>query len=92
MKTSEFLYNNNISVLFSSKTYSESYKVAVQECTDYNNKPIWYFGKLYDGNTFMPQGCKSHRTKNEAIKEACKYFGMERHPLFRYIFVNTIKI
>ena len=88
MATSDFLYNNNISVLFKGKTYGESYKVAVQVSLDYNNAPLWCFGILYDGNTFMPQGCKSYRTKNEAIKASCKFFGMSKHPLFRYLFKN----
>ena len=77
----DYLHDNNLHVLFSGKTYGETYKVAVQEIKRHGNTSIWRFGRvytLYKGKYFFdPQGCKSFKTEKDAIKEACEFFGFK---------------
>ena len=74
----DYLHDNNLHVLFSGKTYGETYKVAVQEIKRHGNTSIWVFGRVYEirkGNNFFdPQGFKSFKNEKDAIKESCEFF------------------
>ena len=77
----DYLHDNNLHVLFSGKTYGDTYKVAVQEIKRVENTPIWVFGRVYEirkcNYFFDPQGCKSFQNEKDAIKEACEFFGVK---------------
>ena len=76
----DYLHDNNLHVLFSGKSYGDKYKVAVQEIKRLGDTSIWVFGRVYElykGNYFFdPQGCNSFENKKDAIKGACKFFGV----------------
>ena len=77
----DYLHDNNLHVLFSGKTYGETYKVAVQEIKRHGNTSIWVFGRVYEIRKgkyfFYPQGCKSFKNEKDAIKESCEFFGFK---------------
>ena len=80
-KLSEFLNLNNLYALFKGKTNGDIYKVVVEEVKRFSEPSIWCFGRVYEVTkgvyTYMPQGCKSYSTKNDAIQAACKFFGVK---------------
>lgn len=79
-KLSEFLNLNNLYALFKGKTNGDIYKVVVEEVKRIEEPSIWCFGRVYEVTketfTYMPQGCKSYSTKDDAIQAACKFFGV----------------
>ena len=85
MKTTKqlgnFLHDNGIYALFDGKTNGDEYKVCVKEVEHIYGTPYWVFGRVYkvteDDFYFDQQGCKSFPFKDDAIKEACEFFGVK---------------
>lgn len=76
-----FLHENHLYVLFDGKTFGDEYKVCIKETYPIIGTSIWTFGRVYhvyaDKYVFDEQGCKSFDNKYDAIKAACKFFGVE---------------
>ena len=81
MNIGDYLHYNNLLGLFSAKIYGEKYKVCVKEIIRYKKISIWEFGRVYtisDGSyVYDAQGCCSYKTKIDAIKAACEFFGVK---------------
>lgn len=59
----------------------DRYYVVVVPKRDYRNRIKWVFGKLYDipviGLEFWPQGVSYFTQREDAVKEACKFFSIK---------------
>lgn len=65
-------------ILFSGRTYGESFYYAIKESTNYLGKKIYYFGKVYHTGLvshFDFQGFCSYKTKTDALKACIKFSG-----------------
>ena len=59
----------------------DRYYVVVIPKRDYRNRIKWVFGKLYDipviGLEFWQQGVSYFTQREDAVREACKFFGIK---------------
>ena len=77
----DFLHDNGIYALFDGKTNGDEYKVCIKQVFPLGGFKYWTFGRVYhvyaDKYVFDEQGCKSFPFKDDAIKEACDFFGVK---------------